>query len=383
MMNFEAVKGEKPRLVSLSIYSIRDYPRAPALELILCNALDLNLVASLQSKVSNRWLNLMAAPFLLFLGWRKKPDVILLPFRNLTLLILLKLFFRSVPVIYDELVNPIHWFFIENGKSTRLNFIQSCASRIYAWALSRANVIITDSAESAEKSSTITNISQKKFLLVPPTNLFPPLGERQFPEMSNSQTTFLFYGQGLRLHGVDVVLEAFRGLADNNSIHLVLLGLSQSFRERHADEIELLRQEGITVVVRPRVPFRELAEEIGRAHVGLAGPFGNTNQARMVTTTKTLDFLANGIPAIVGDNHPNEQFEDLKDVLKVEIGSATSLRERVRWCTANRGLLSEIGHQGHKTYLERLSPGAIAAALKEETLVREFSATLRNSRSGR
>lgn len=323
-------------------------------------------VLRLRDEGSTRFQNLLAAIRIVRALPRGNNTVILLPFRNISLLILLSALKGDRRIIYDELVNPLHWLFIEHQK-VRNRMLRNLISRSYAWVFRRADVVLTDTAATAETSAKLLGVDAKRLLTVPCTtneNAFPP---STFPPApSDAPLRLLFYGSGLPLHGIPTVRRGLSYLPDSFNCDIVFIGLDKKLEDLFASTEGM--PSGAKISFLPRLTPEEVAEWISWCHINLAGPFGATHQAKQVTTTKTFETLSSNRVAMVGSSEPNKVFSARVHVLKVALGDPDSFSQELVWARAHQDQLSEIASNGHKIFEERFSRTRMTASLLEQGL---------------
>jgi glycosyltransferase involved in cell wall biosynthesis len=98
----------------------------------------------------------------------------------------------------------------------------------------------------------------------------------------------------------------------------------------------------------------------------LAGPFGNTGQAQRVITGKSYQFMAAGMPTVIGKNQAGKPFfKDKLDCLLVDQGDAEALSKVITWAYKNRTKLPAIGKNGRILYEKKFSNAVIAKSLRQ------------------
>ncbi len=114
---------------------------------------------------------------------------------------------------------------------------------------------------------------------------------------SDGRKVVLFYGQFIPLHGIETIVQAAR-LAECLPIRWIVIGSGQEaprianmVAEAPLASVEWVRW----------VPYRELADWIARADVGL-GIFGCTDKASRVVPNKVYQLLLSGAPVVTRDS---------------------------------------------------------------------------------
>jgi glycosyltransferase involved in cell wall biosynthesis len=199
-------------------------------------------------------------------------------------------------------------------------------------------------------------------LFFPPESL--PITQKSIP------FEVLYYGSFLPLHGIDIILKAALALLDY-PIHFTLIGgnrVDLSNFHRKIVEHNLNNVNHISWV-----EFDDLPHYIGRADLGLGGPFGNTGQARRVITGKTFQFLAMSKPVIVGEIDEDFGFNDKVNCLIIPQQDEKSLAQAILWAFQNQSKLGWIGQQGYDLYQSRYTVKKISDILSGILFHENFS----------
>jgi glycosyltransferase involved in cell wall biosynthesis len=155
----------------------------------------------------------------------------------------------------------------------------------------------------------------------------------------------------LPLHGLQYVIEAALKLKDNPNIQFHFVGGKDTVAKACADAVE----QGAHITYEKWRPFDELPDIARSAGLTLGGPFGNTMQAQYVVTGKTYQFLALGVPVLIGKNKVNEGFSDKVNCLMVAQADGAALADAITWAYEHPKELETIGRAGRKLYEEHLS----------------------------
>jgi glycosyltransferase involved in cell wall biosynthesis len=97
----------------------------------------------------------------------------------------------------------------------------------------------------------------------------------------------------------------------------------------------------------------------------VGGPFGNTPQSQFVITTKTFQFLAMGLPVLIGRNRVNTIFNHKVNSLVVPQGDTQALVDAISWAYEHPKELTAIGQAGRKLYEQQFSQAIIAKQLQK------------------
>ncbi|MEM1550699.1 MAG: glycosyltransferase [Nitrososphaerota archaeon] len=171
-------------------------------------------------------------------------------------------------------------------------------------------------------------------------NLFKPM-----KVSSPERPVILFYGTFLPLHGVDVIIRAANLMRDEPVLFRII-GQGQEYDRVYA----LAKYLNITnVEFIPWVPMQELPLIINQATICLGGPFGGSEKARRVITSKTFQCMAAGKPTIVGDTPANrELFTHGENVWMCPVNDPVALATAIRTLLNAPLLRAKLGAEGRK-----------------------------------
>lgn len=159
----------------------------------------------------------------------------------------------------------------------------------------------------------------------------------------------LFYGTFLPLHGVDVIIQA-ANLLRNERILFRIIGQGQEYKRtfKLAKSLDVQNIEFI-----PWVPLTKLPEIINQATICLGGPFGCSDKAKRVITSKTFQCLSAGRPTIVGDTPANrELFTHRENVWMCPTGNPHALALSIKALLDTPTLQDKLGAEGRKIILQ-------------------------------
>jgi glycosyltransferase involved in cell wall biosynthesis len=172
----------------------------------------------------------------------------------------------------------------------------------------------------------------------------------------------IYYGSMLPLHGLNYLLDAAVELAKTKpEVHFTFLGGKQATK----DLVDQAIAKGANVTYIQWVPFETLPQMVADSDLAIGGPFGKTLQSQFVVTGKVYQYLALGVPALIGSNKASAIFTDKKDCLLVPEANTKALVETITWATEHRQQLVTIGHEGRKTYDQHFSQRVIVNKLQQ------------------
>ncbi|HUD06745.1 MAG TPA: hypothetical protein VMR34_02560 [Candidatus Saccharimonadales bacterium] len=285
----------------------------------------------------------------------QKPDAYVLTFRGYEMLFLVLLIAGKKPVIYDEFINPIEWAVYEHHIIKRNGMLARLLHKYYLWLSRHCRFILSDTQSHADYSSKLTGLRPNHYRVVPISadeKLFYPSKKPQPRLNKNSVFRVFNYGEGMTpLYGLNIILETAFRLRYFTKIEFQLVGGSAEAKAL----AEKTKARGANIKYRDEIKSAQLPRAIRRADLALGGPFGNSVQAKMVVTGKTAQFLATGIPTIVGKNKVSTMFIDRVNSLVVTQASSQALAKQILWAYENRSSLKSIGRKGHGLYKKQFS----------------------------
>ncbi|CAN5425041.1 hypothetical protein BH09PAT4_BH09PAT4_03050 [soil metagenome] len=275
----------------------------------------------------------------------KNPDTYLLTFRGYELLPFFYFLTLGKKRIFDEFINLIEWTVYEHKKVKEKTLAARLLWVVYRFFLKRNKLILADTQVHAEYSANLMKLPIAKFRAVPvgtDEGVFMPLDLHPDPK----EFRVFYYGNMLPLHGLQYVIDAAVALKTNPRISFLFIGGGNEAEGMIMDA----QSKGANIEYKKWVPFADLPRFAAESNVCLGGPFGNTLQARMVITGKTYQFLAMGVPTLVGEVDEKTPFEDGGNCLLVDQANPAAIAAKVEWAYNHKKELAEIGKNGRKAY---------------------------------
>ncbi len=181
-------------------------------------------------------------------------------------------------------------------------------------------------------------------------------------ELDTNSVTVVHYSSYLPLHGVEVITKAANLLRDEARIRFRLIGTGPR-RQRAQSLARQLDVPNITFI--DWLSADDLSYQIAQASIGLGGHFADNPKARRVIAGKTFQFLACGVPTIVGDCPANREiFTPGRDVVAVPMDDPTALAEAIRSLALNPRRCRELGAAGAELIRGYFTPARITANLR-------------------
>jgi len=277
-------------------------------------------------------------------------DVIILPWRSIITLPLIKLIHRK-PIIYFPAFS-IYDTLVNDRKKLKKN---SLRAKIIHWidglACKMADRIVLESSEEIKYFVKEFSLPIEKFRqlsLAADESIFFPQSD-----FEGNKFTVLFFGTFIPLHGVETIVNAANLLKKEKDIEFILCGDGQTKPETE----KLVQKECIDNVVMPGlVSKKELIEFLKKSDVCL-GIFGKSSKANKVVTNKALQILASKKCLITMDSPAAKEafLESGVNSILVPSFSPKKLAEAILFLKNNPEKANQISNAGYKTYQEHLS----------------------------
>lgn len=343
------------RIAVVTCYRHPDYVRAIALRNAVADIGDEPVVVKNRSRGVRRYAEVAGDL------WRMRgdrPDAYLVTFRAFEILPVVLALAGRRPVVYDEFINPVEWFVEEHGKLRAGSLGAKALRAAFRGMMRRCAVVLADTDSHADHAAALMGLERERWAVVPVGT-----DEETFRPTSRVPATpfrVLYYGSMLPLHGLDVLLEAAVGLADRDDIVVDVVGGGDADREK----VDAAVARGARVTYRSWVRYEELPALFASCGLAIGGPLGGTVQSRFVITGKTYQFLASGVPTLVGANLESGAFTDRVDALVVPQADPGAVAAAARWAADHPDELAAIGRAGRALYERRWSRPRIADALR-------------------
>lgn len=298
--------------------------------------------------------------------FRHNPDVYILGFRGHEIFWIVRLIAMGKRLVFDEFMSPSDALISEKKLGSFGRVLGHIVLPLERFCLRKSDHCITDTVMHKDFIANRFTIASNNIDVVYVGATTPEFDEgrggKAAPGDSEGILNVLFYGTFLPLHGMDVILKACQLMKDKSIVFHIIGGKGKALADfrKTRNELELSNVQHKTWV-----ELDELQSVfIPGADLCLGGPFGGTPQAMRVITGKTMQFLAQSKPAIVGRTDEPAGFVDRENCLLVKQASPRHLAEVLDWAIANKERLPEIGRNGRKLFQERFSVEAIAEQLK-------------------
>jgi glycosyltransferase involved in cell wall biosynthesis len=255
---------------------------------------------------------------------------------------------RRKPLVWDIFMS-IYLIAIERGLRQRSRLTVWAIRLIERLACRLPDRLILDTAEYVEWFGRAQRVKSDRFRLVPTgadDRVFRP---RDTPRPDPQSFTAIYYGSFTPNHGVPVMIEAARLVADDPAIRFVLIGdgpekdgvraLAHQYRLANVTFIDWVDQS-------------ELPGRLAQADVCL-GVFGTTPQSTMTVQNKIYEALAMRKPVITGDAATiRASFENGEHLILVNRNDACELADAIRRLRRNPELREALARNGYQKFCE-------------------------------
>ena len=279
-----------------------------------------------------------------FLLCSKKYDFVFNGFLGQVIMPFIKLRTRK-PIIFDAFISLYDTLCFDRQIFRPTSLIGKLAFWLDNKSCLWADVIITDTNAHTDYFSKTFDIEREKIQTIylgADTDIFYP---KNTPKNTDKFIVF-YYGSGLLLQGIDIILKAAKIVEKNEKIVFQLVG---PIRKKYKSLINHLKLKNVEFI--DWIPYEQLPEKIANADICLGGHFSNIDKAKRVISGKTYQFLAMKKPTIVGDNPVNrELFEHKKNVYMVRISDPQSLADGILEFNDNPQLAARIAENGYESF---------------------------------
>lgn len=261
-----------------------------------------------------------------------RPDVVVVGYLGHLDVLVLWLFarYKRVPIVWDAFLSLYDTIVCDRKLLSRNNPV---AILVYCWewlACRAAQRIVLDTQAHADYFSQQYKIPSDKFAVV-----FVGVESENFPVGSKNKKSIkdtdnsivLFYGQFIRLHGIETIVRAARLLAEV-PIQFILVGDGQETKNI-ADMLEQYPSDNISWI--KWIEYPELQLTIQKADICL-GIFGESEKASRVIPNKVFQILHSGKPLVTRDSPAIRELLDpgMAGVYLVPAASPEALADAIK-----------------------------------------------------
>lgn len=348
------------KIAIITCYSQPDYVRARTLRTAFAAAPDTEVLI-----IRNRhrgWWRFVEVPLkILAARWRDKPDAYVITFRGYEMLLFMALTRVRRPIIFDELVNFTEW--MEEHRRLRPGTLPyRLFRRRYASLVKHCRFVLADTDAHARYSAKLNRLAVSRYRTIPvgtdETVFQPPID----PPAKTEPFTVFYYGHMLPLHGLSYLLDSALLLKDT-AINFRIVGGKR--RSKIAEACRQAAAAGAHITYQEWIPFEELPAAASAADLAVGGPLGDTLQSQFVITGKTYQFLALGMPVLMGRNQVNDGFRDKVNCLMVPQADAQAIADVIQWAYRHPKELQQIGQAGRQLYEKHFSQSVINRSVRQ------------------
>jgi len=276
---------------------------------------------------------------------KRDVDIIIVGFRGQEILPFIRLMTRK-PIIFDAFISIYDTLCFERRKFEPQSLIGRFTYWLDRYDCKIADRVILDTNAHIEYFSKTFHIPKEKFSRIfvgADQSIFYP---REVMKKEDKFTIF-YYGTGLPLQGIEIILNAAKILESDS---MVLFRLAGPIRRKYKESIDSLNLKNVEYI--NWVPYEELPKEIAKADVCLGGHFSSVEKARRVISGKTFQFLAMKKSIIVGENKANgELLKHKKNCIMVEMANPKTLANAILELKFDHNLREKIAEAGYQTFL--------------------------------
>lgn len=184
--------------------------------------------------------------------------------------------------------------------------------------------------------------------------VFPVLADKDiyFPNdklLDNEKVRILFYGSFIPLHGIDIILKAFKILElQGIDFDAKIIGKGQMFSQMKDlfDELDLKNVQMNGEIINEK----ELSQEIRKFDI-LLGIFGQSKKAKSVVPNKVYQALASKKAIITMNSIAIDEFFGEKDLLTCK-NTPEELAENIKRLVLDRKELDRIANSGYSRFIK-------------------------------
>lgn len=206
-------------------------------------------------------------------------------------------------------------------------------------ACAAADLVLLDTPANAAYVAELTGVPAERFAWLP---VHDPHAVSPAPWSAGGPLRVLFFGTGVPLHGLDVLVDA---VLRAPGVVLTIVGGTPAERARAE------RLLGERVRLEPRFVARERLHELLAASQLVAGVFGTSGKAQRVVPLKVVHALAAGRPVVTAETPASCQWLDGSGaVFFAPAGDADALGDTLRRLAAEPAVVERAAAAARTTY---------------------------------
>ena len=277
-------------------------------------------VKIIYSKSKNYYIRILVVNLKLFFLNKKKFDIIFIGFLPQLIIPFLYKKRKQKQIIIIDFFISIYDTLVNDRKKIKQNTIMSkILKKIDKNTLKKVDEIIVDTKESGKyyiEELDADNNKIKVLYIEANEKIYAPSKVNQIEKENKDDFIVLFFGTGLPLQGVDIVLKSAELLKNNSKIKFIIIGNIKT--KKDYTNIKFL----------PFMNEEELARYIKMADLCLVGHFNNQiEKAKRTIPCKAFICKAMNKKMILGKNKANMELFNDKDenIYYVEMGNSQEL----------------------------------------------------------
>ncbi len=286
---------------------------------------------------------------------RVRPDLVFVPYPGHTWVRTARSVFVG-PVLLDLFLSA-HDTVVEDRRLVRQRGLAARLLRAFdRRACTDANLVLLDTRHHALRVAELTGLPVSRFAWQPvgDPDALETAAPYQLP--ASGPLRVLFFGTGVPLHGLDVLVRAVRRC--RGSVSLQVIGGSERDRRTIAaapgGEVTLLEE---------FVPRIELEKRMAACDL-VAGVFGRSRKAQLVVPFKVVHGLAAGRPVLTADTPAiRSMLRAGEEVLVAPAGDADALAVELQRLAVNRAALAAVAANARAAFEREFSAVALARRL--------------------
>ncbi|MFH1597586.1 MAG: glycosyltransferase family 4 protein [Patescibacteria group bacterium] len=323
-----------------------EYSRNALLLKALKNRYEVIECTSQAAKYSFRFLHIITK----FLFQYHNADLIFVGFLGQPLVILIRLLTKK-PIIFDAFISLFDTVCFDRKKASPNSLVGKFCFWLDQTSCQKADKVIVDTKTHRDYFIEMFRIPPGKVEYIYVGAEESVFSSQKFVERKNDKTTIFYYGTGLPLQGVDIILKAAKRIESEKNIVFRIAGPINNRCSALIRELNLCNVRFLGFV-----PYRKLSEEIGRADICLGGHFSNIDKAKRVIAGKTFQFIAMKKPVIIGDNEANKElFIDGESCKMVNMADPDDLAKAIIDLKSDNQLRDKIANRAYQVFQEKCS----------------------------
>lgn len=287
---------------------------------------------------------------------RTRPDLVYVPYPGHTWVRTARAALTG-PVLLDLFLS-VHDTVVEDRRLVRASGLAAHLLRaIDRRACAAADLVLLDTEQHVARVAELTGLPLDHFACHPVGD--PDAAELVAPYEppgSEGPLRVLFFGTGVPLHGLDVLVRAVRRCQGR----VVLQVVGGSARDRAAISSA---PGGVVTLLDPFISRAELETRMRASHL-VAGVFGRSQKAQLVVPLKVMHGLAAGRPVLTADTPAIRSVLRVgEEVLVAPAGDPDSLALELSRLAATPALLANVAGQARRAFDRTFSAPALAQRL--------------------